>query len=245
MLELRLVAVARWLDKLDTAIGRQAHCLRRTSRDFLSTWRHPVNGQERHRADSQLVAQVRAGLVVLQVQLCNVVHRWPRLQQANAVGVGNRKRDLFDSGCALIEQLELTVLFLAVNFVGPRGQHPHLLNDLFPVITFGLSKGFKQPQLGQLLAAVDDLTAPTEDVARGISDEVGPSTAVSCSIHQNTDVAVTQADPSGFIQKLRDVVALQICVKQLLCDRVTDIGQSDRLAGQHARQHFFNASVEG
>ena len=131
-----------------------------------------------------------------------------------------------------------------MDLVGPRGQHPHLLNHLFPVITFGLSDGFKQAQLGQLLCAVNNFTSPAKYVPRRISNEVGPSAAISCSIDQNTDMAITQADPRGLVKELGDVVALQICVKQLLSDRVTDIGQPDRLAGQHARQHFFDASVE-
>ena len=43
--------------------------------------------------------------------------------------------------------------------------------------------------------------------------------SISCSINQNTDVPITQADPGCLIEELADVVALQICVKQLLCDR--------------------------
>ncbi len=145
---------------------------------------------------------------------------------------------------AAFDDLEVAFGVETVDLESTRRQDAHLLNFLFAVLAIGQDYFFEQAKLHQLLSAINQLGTPAEDFAWGIGHPIrAPKFASRRRINQDADMPVAHHLPARFIGPDVEVVALQVNVEKLLAHDVGNIVQADRLAGQHARKHPFEALV--
>ena len=85
----------------------------------------------------ELVIKVRLHLIRLQVELCDVLHRRPRLHQPMPIGVCNTEWDHIEASGAFVDHLEFAVVLTLMNLVLARRQQPDLLDHLLAVFAIG------------------------------------------------------------------------------------------------------------